>query len=278
MLASSLSYYLLGFYLTKTMEEIIYVPSDVVTVICYFLQKDSDTICYLSTCKRYHSVKQRVLFHKKVRLETIVGLTYYNQFTHIVASDSSLKLLNQSYFKKDKLTLPSNTVELTLQKYQGYLKTITRGLKHLKQLRLLNGCKITTRPGCLPKKLTHLTWETNQPLTRDVLPEGLLVLRVDYYRHDNMNLPSTLKSLQIGRQFNMKHTRFNRIYPGMLPDGLETLHLDSIVDITDEVLPLITRIIFGPHLTEMMRANILNNLTQERQMALMQMASLNSNQ
>jgi hypothetical protein len=236
------------------------IPNEIAAMFCLYL-RDSDVVSLTSTCSRWYSLRNDVTFHKKVKLTQIMDLWYFDRFTNVVASGEDLKILKHRNSSKSNIKnqrkpkhsseppeespLPEHLVELELRDFKGYLRTWTRGLKHLKRLRILKGCKITVKPGCLPAGLTHLTWETGQDLVRGVLPEGLLVLKVDNYRSRRMALPSTLKSLHIGRNFNVE-PRFEHIYPGMLPDGLEVLHIDSKVEFeVDDLPPSLTKIVFG---------------------------------
>lgn len=186
----------------------------------------------------------------------------------MVASGTDLSLIKQNSFKNKKKRntkyplLPKNLVELELTNFNGYLPTWTRDLCYLKRLRLMAGCKIIIRPGCLPPTLTHLTWGTNQELKPNVLPHGLLVLKIIGYSHSTMALPSTLNSLYIKQ--NPKPTRyfFNYICPGMLPEKLKILHLDYTIALDPDAIPSsLTKIIFGIHYDKSKRpVNLSNNI------------------
>jgi hypothetical protein len=142
------------------------------------------------------------------------------------------------------LLLPENLVELELKNVEGNIHKLICNLRHLKYLHLLKGCKITIDPGHLPTTLTHITWQIDQELKSDILPEGLLVLKVNHYHHHKMILPLTLKSLQIGR--DVKDLNFNKITLGLLSDGLEILRLDTEVEFNvDCKTSSLKKIIFG---------------------------------
>ncbi|XWV25484.1 hypothetical protein QJ856_gp0275 [Tupanvirus deep ocean] len=247
-------------------DSILIIPNEILVQVCSFFNRDSDTNRFLSTCWRLYDLKSEMLFKKRVELVKVWNLPYFDQFTNIVADGEDLKHMNkvrrQNRTKAKQCKRPSkkpvesrpldsllpfNLEKLELDNFKGYLGTWTRGLAHLKCLILHKGCKITVKPGCLPSTLTHLTWETNQELKAGVLPVGLQVMKVDYYCYRSMVLPSTLKSLTIGRGFNWKH-HISRIPVGMLPEGMEVLHLNSKIWFDLEALPKsLTKIVCGPH-------------------------------
>ncbi|XWV26816.1 hypothetical protein QJ857_gp0235 [Tupanvirus soda lake] len=245
-------------------DSILIIPNEIIMHLCSFINRDRDTNNFLSTCWRFYDLKSEILFKKRVELVDIWNLPYFDQFTNVVAEGEDLKHINQVRRQtKEKSArhsnrkpvktkplnspLPINLEKLELVKFQGYLGTWTRGILNLRCLILHKGCKITVKPGCLPSTLTHLTWEVNQPLKLGVLPEGLQVLKVDYYCYNSMALPSTLKSLAIGRGFNyMNH--IGVIPPDMLPEGLEVLHLNSPIRLNVSHLPKsLTKLIAGPY-------------------------------
>lgn len=227
------------------------LPPEIIVSICSIM-KDHDKLSFLSTCAYLHSCKSIVLFQRKVKLENIYHLFYYQQFTNV--SVNGISQFNRYYVSAKSLKnplmkniLPRNLVELEMVNFNGYLKTWTRNLPKLRRLCLRKGCKVTVKPGCLPSTLTHLTWETNQCLEKGILPHGLENLKIDYYNHKELVLPSTLQTLHIGRNKNYR-LHFDHILSSMLPEGMKTLILDCNVDFNPESLPkTITKVIYGYH-------------------------------
>jgi hypothetical protein len=234
--------------------EISDLPTEIIIEICRCMTYDRNIISFLSTCSFFYSMRTLIFYYKRVNLSKIMSLSYYNNFKRVSAStDDFIKL--RGYLKQNKISqkslLPENLTNLEIKNFNGYLQTWTRGLEGLTSLSLLKKCKITVKPGCIPSTVTHLTWETNQRLIPGVLPEGLKVLKLDYYFHSKIALPSTLKSFYVGRNFNLQ-LHFNEIYEGLLPEGLEVLSIDCRMSIRENALPsTLKKIYFGKNYQEL---------------------------
>jgi len=180
---------------------------DISLLICSFLDTDKDRVLLLSTCRFARTLKGLITYKKTVTMTKIINtgifnIDFYNQITHVKATGRMI-----CDMRNNKLSLPTNLTHLTLQNYKGYLQTITRHLKNLKCLTVTNSCRITVNKGCLPKTLTHLTWETAQQLPCDNgIPIGLIDLRLANYQHPLPKLPNTIIYLTFGKgcQFTLE--------------------------------------------------------------------------
>lgn len=168
---------------------------DVLKIVLDYLS-DIDRIRFLSTCQKLHSIKCKVTYRKRVKISQIKDLFYYNQFTHIIATGKDLNDL-----KRSGKRLPSATNCLVLEEFRGYLRTHIKHLSSLTKLTLKKRCKITIKNNCLPSTISHLTWGTNQQISKKYLPKNLVSLRlVNYSGHiEPLTLPDGLISLTIGQ-------------------------------------------------------------------------------
>ena len=219
-----------------------YVPFDLLVAISDLLV-DRDALRFFSTCVYLGQCKDKRWYKKQANLSIIWGVSYYDRLTSMSMSGPDLIDLKKCLREKriQRNIFPPNLEKLELYNFKGDLKTYKRQLPNLKMLVLKHmnkkmQCKVSLKAGCFPGSLTHLTWETNQELKPNFLPEGLRVLKVNYYCYSTMSLPSSLEHLYIGNNNNYEYC-FNRIYPGMLPLGLKSLTFDCRVNFVATDLP-----------------------------------------
>ena len=216
------------------MDDSLLILSDEVLVYICEISHKRETCRLMRSCQRLYGLRAIIKFHGWVDLKNILHFPLYNSFTHVRANGLTI-----SAMKRQKRALPCATTHLILQNFIGYLRTITRHLQFLTHLILAHSCKITVKPGCLPRTVTHLTWNIVQKLSIGVLHEGLLSLRITDYIYLHMVLPSTLQILHL-------KGCFTRIYSDMLPTGLLLLSLDGNVAFDKDTIPVtVKKMIFG---------------------------------
>lgn len=193
------------------------VGIDAALVIFSFLSH-KDRFAFSCVCKFTNSLMMKLPLKKTVELSRILGCSYYNKFTHIVATGQMIYDM-----KRLKKKLPECITDLTLHDYKGYLPTLTRDCKKLVHLTLEKSCVITVKNNCLPPGLTHLSWKIRQPLPK-VFPAGLVNLRLENYQPIGRNLdklPDTITHLLIEKACDF------HIADNCLPKNLKTLKLNS---------------------------------------------------
>lgn len=222
----------------EEVQTILCIPTDVIIYLCKYLD-DGNKIHLLTTCKRLQPLTKHLLYKKIVSLKKIIDLNYYNNFTHIRASG---KMIHE--MRKKGLNLPEKMDTLILNDFKGHLPTITRNASRLVHLSLKTACKITTNAGCLPKTLTHLTWESGQKLPNKI-PSGLVDFRLNNYKHlIKQKLPDTIVHLTFGEncQFIIDCT--------FLPTNLKILTLNTDAVVFNGILPNgLVKIILGKHVS-----------------------------
>ncbi len=238
---------------SNTLTNIFDIPIEIILEICQKIVNDRDLMFFLFTCKTFYSLVTMLLYHKKTNLSKIMTLPHYDNFTHLsvtgIEYNQLRKRLDCHKKKSSKQLLPSNLTNLELRDFKGHLQTMTNGMDKLKSLSLSKGCKITLNAGCIRPTVTHLTWELNQNLKRGILHEGITVLKIGYYSHNEMVLPLSLKKLYIDKTFGSRNfisRNFWRIYAGLLPEGLEVLSINCKMQIDENSLPsTLKKIYFG---------------------------------
>lgn len=165
---------------------------------------DRSRLNFLSTCKRFNVLKNKVIFNGQVKLEKIINLPYYDQFTNIIATGSAITLAkNILNNNPQKTLLPLKLKKLVLNKLERIsLNRLTRGLE-LTHLVISKTCKkMSINKAAFPKTLKFLTWELDSLLKFDFLPDSLEALKVDYYYSSQIVLPKNLKHLDLGKNFH----------------------------------------------------------------------------
>ena len=141
---------------------------DEILHICACLS-DKDNIHLSATSKRLSDIKIRILFFTKMQTDDIIHLSYFNQFSNVVMSDT-----NES--------LPKHVTHLTFS--YGFNQPIN---------------------ACIPNSVTHLTFgrDFNQPID-SCIPDSVTHLTFGYNFNKPINccIPDSVTYLFLGHNFN----------------------------------------------------------------------------
>lgn len=168
-----------------------YIYRDALGIVLSFVT-DKDTINFLSTCKALHSLKKLFHYHKKVILNKILYLEYYDSFTNIFASDKDINDM-VSCCKK----LPKNLIMLHLKNYRKSLYDLIVDMKQLTHLVLDGNSHIRSHNIFSLSQIKHLTWNTNQRILKCHIPQNLLSLEIVSGKHFDNYIPNTIEKLSL---------------------------------------------------------------------------------
>jgi hypothetical protein len=223
---------------------------DIIILICKYL-KDKDKLNYLSVTAISHTFKHFVVFRKKIYLDKILDVSYFDRFTDIIITK-----------RFDRL--PKNTKLITFD--DNFNEPINDlifppSVINLKFGKLFN----QTIDNCIPLTIKYLTFgrDFNIPI-KYMLPGSIIYLAFGRYFNQSIHgiLPNNLKHLDFGKHFNQSIdnlpssviTLYLRWYFSkpihQLPNRLQILYIDSVCFITIRSFPLsITNLhlTFGRH-------------------------------
>lgn len=166
---------------------------DIVLLICDFVNNDKYIIYFLSTCKYFHKLKDKIKYRTRVPIEKINHLWYRDCFSDLVVKITKYK--NKGCTEH----LPRGTNKLVLMNHRGNLDCIANS--NITHLYLELGCRISTKNLKLPSTLFHLTWNIskNQCFPSNV-PSSLKELVVSNYNYQSLVIPDSITSLVIDKK------------------------------------------------------------------------------
>jgi len=181
----SLSYTLLFQFIVTVMDTL----TDEIMHICSHLS-DKDNIRFSATSKRLSDIKFRILFFTMMRINDIVHLSYFHQFSDVVMSDT-----NES--------LSKHVIHITFGACfnQPINSCIPDSITHL----TFGGDFDQLINGCIPDSVSHLTFgrDFDQPI-KDCISNFVTHLTFGYRFNQPINncIPDSVTHLTFGPCYN----------------------------------------------------------------------------
>jgi len=144
------------------------LPHDVNIIISNNLS-GKDVISFIKTCKNINRIKNKILYDIRVPVDSIKRLSYFNNFTNVVANNTVA-------------VLPTLVTHLTFDDYFNELMP----------------------PNFVPRTVTHLTFGRDFNVSiRGCVPDSVTHLVFGFYFNKPFDLPDSVVDLTLGRCFDL---------------------------------------------------------------------------
>lgn len=168
-----------------------FLPQKDIIIIIFSFLSDRNKKNLISTCKYMNSYKNTIFFNEQIRLNKIMYLNYYDQFTNIRASKTDVQQM-----KRCKKNFPNKMTDLELYDYRQCLYILLKNCNDLNHLVLNPDCRISNDKFQNLGQIKYLEWNIEQKIKKHLLPKNLLRFKIKNNHPDNY-IPDTIEHLTV---------------------------------------------------------------------------------
>jgi hypothetical protein len=192
--------------------------------------KDKQKIYLTMTSKRMDVTKHKFIYYKKIRIDTISRLSYFDNFASVKIcslEDKLPKYVKWVYYlscRSEKI--PTYITHLTLGRSFNKKITVPPSLIYTKFGRNFN----QSINDCIPSSVTHLTFgdDFNQPIN-NCIPSSVTHLKFGSCFNQSINgcIPQSVKRLEFGYFFNQP---IKDCIPPLVTDLILSYHFNQSIE------------------------------------------------